>query len=137
MTINETQDKIIEEFNPFTDLSKKYKYLISLAQEMEPLDQKYKTDMNLIKGCQSSLWINIDFIDGKMSIKGETDVMITKGILSLILRVLNNQEPTAIANADLYFIEKIGLKRSLSPQRATGVRSMIEHIKKVATNYSS
>ena len=99
---------------------------------MELLDDKYKTDENLIKGCQSSLWIKIEFINDKMLIKGETDVKITEGILSLILRVLNNQPPAEIANADLFFIEKIGLKRSLSPQRATGVRSMIDYIKKIA-----
>ena len=134
MTIDEIQKQIVEEFSSLKDLAEKYQYLINLAKKMEPLDPKFKTESNLIKGCQSSLWINIEIIAGKMIIKGETDVMITKGILNLILRVYNNQTISDVANTELFFIEKIGLKRSLSPQRATGVRSMIEHIKKKANS---
>lgn len=129
MLINEIQDQIIKEFLPKKEMLDKYKYLTQLAKEMEPLDNTYKIDQNSIKGCQSSLWIVTSLKNGKMEIKGDTDVIITKGILSLILRVYNNQNPRDILENDLYFLEKIGLKQALSPQRANGVGAVIQHIK--------
>ena len=132
MLIDEIQDQIIEEFQPRTEMLDKYRYLTQLAKEMKPLDQVFKIDQNSIKGCQSSLWIVTRLHDGKMEIRGDTDVIITKGILSLILRVYNNQNPKDILEKDLYFLEKIGLKQTLSPQRANGVGAVIQHIKHTA-----
>lgn len=132
MSISEIQDQIIEEFLPKKAMIEKYKYLTQLARDMEPLDNTFKIDQNSIKGCQSSLWLVTNLHDGKMEIKGDTDVIITKGILSLILRVYNNQDPKDILEKDLYFLEKIGLKQALSPQRANGVGAVIKHIKQEA-----
>ncbi len=130
--ITEVQNEIIEEFSTCKESIDKYKKLIQLAKEHEPLDNKYKKSENAIKGCQSTVWLVTDIHEGKMSVKGDTAVMITKGILSLLLRVFDNQELSDIADSDLYFLEKIGLKQSLSPQRANGVSSIVEHIRNTA-----
>lgn len=129
MSINEIQDQIVEEFLPKKAMIEKYKYLTQLAKQMGKLDSEFKIDQNSIKGCQSSLWLVTNLQNGKMTIQGDTDVVITKGILSLILRVYNNQNPIDILEKELYFLEKIGLRQALSPQRANGVGAVIEHIK--------
>ena len=133
MSINEIQDKIIDDFSPYSESSEKYKQLIKLAKESETLDKSFKTSANAVKGCQSTVWVVSEMSnDGKMRIQGDTDVLITKGILTLILRVYNNQKPDDILSTNLYFLEKIGLKQSLSPQRANGVLAIIEYIRNIA-----
>ena len=132
MSINEIQNQIVEEFSPLKDSLDKYKYLINLAKNLEPLNDEYKKSENSIQGCQSNAWVVTSIMNNKMLLKGDVDVMITKGILSLLLRVYNNQNVSEIADSDLYFLEKIGLKNSLSPQRANGVRAIVEHIKTIA-----
>ena len=135
MEINEIQDTIIEEFLQFKTMSETYKHLIGLAKSSKPLDQKYKIDENTIKGCQSSVWVKIEYLDGKLHINADAEVLITKGIISLILRVFDNQKPFDIINSDLYFFDKVGLKQSLSPQRANGVKAVIEYIQKFAKHF--
>lgn len=138
MSINKIQDKIIDDFLPYSQSSEKYKQLIKLAKKHAPLDNSFKTTSNAVKGCQSTVWLVTEISnDGKMKIQGDTDVMITKGILSLILRVYNDQTPSDILSTNLYFLEKIGLKQSLSPQRANGVLSIIEHIHNIAKQNNS
>ena len=132
MSINEIQNQIVEEFSPLKDSLDKYKYLINLAKNLEPLNDEDKIGKNSIKGCQSNAWVVTKIANNKMILQGDVDIMITKGILSLLLRVFNNQSISEIADSDLYFLEKIGLKGSLSPQRANGVRAIVEHIKNVA-----
>lgn len=132
MLINEIQDQIIDEFAPLSDSIDKYKKLIQLAKNLDPLDQKSKTTENSIKGCQSNVWLITEIEDNKMKLKGDTEVIITKGILSLLLRVYNDQKLSDISSSELYFLERIGLKQSLSPQRANGVKAIVEHIQNVA-----
>ena len=134
MHINEIQDQIVDEFSPCKESIDKYKKLIELAKQVEPLNNEYKTDENVIKGCQSNAWVVINENDNKLSIKGDVDVMITKGIMALILKVYNEQKPSEIINSDLYFLDKIGLKQSLSPQRANGVKAIVDHIQRYAKN---
>ena len=110
MTINETQDEIIEEFSAFDDWMDKYALLIDLGNSLPKLDDKYKTESNLIEGCQSRVWLQADYVDGKIVFQGESDAVIVKGIVSLLINVLSNHTPEEILNTDLYFIEKIGLK---------------------------
>ena len=132
MTIVEIQNKIVEEFSPFTESIDKYKHLIKLAKSLPPLDQQFKTSENTIKGCQSTVWLAVKINNDRMNLQGDTDVMITKGILSLLLRVYNNQKLSDVAETEPIFLEKIGLKQSLSPQRANGVKAIVEHIRKTA-----
>ena len=128
MTINENQDKIIEELLPLNDWFEKYEYLISLGKALKPLDEKFKTEDNLIKGCQSKVWMRAEKKGDKICIAADSDTLITKGIIALLLRVLNNQSPEDIINCNLYFVEKIGLSTNLSPARANGVVSIIKQI---------
>ena len=113
MTINEIQDEIIEEFSGFDDWMDKYQLLIDLGNEQEPLDEKYKTEQNLIDGCQSRVWLVADFADGKIHFSAESDALIVKGIVALLIRVLSDHTPQEILDADLYFIDEIGLKGTL------------------------
>ncbi len=113
MTINEIQDEIIEEFSGFDDWMDKYQLLIDLGNEQDPLDDKYKTEQNLIDGCQSRVWLQADLIDGKLLFTAESDALIVKGIVALLIRVLSGHTPQEILDADLYFIEEIGLKEHL------------------------
>ena len=136
MTINEIQDEIIEEFSGFDDWMDKYQLLIDLGNEQEPLDEKYKTEQNLIDGCQSRVWLQADLQDGKIHFSAESDALIVKGIVALLIRVLSDQTPKDILDADLYFIEQIGLKEHLSPTRSNGLLAMVKQIKMYALAYS-
>jgi cysteine desulfuration protein SufE len=129
MTINAIQDKIIEEFSALDDWIDKYEYLINLGKELNPLAADLKTEDNAIKGCQARVWISVELKNGKMIFSADSDALITKGLIALLLRVLNNQTPEDIVNSDLYFIEKIGLSSHLSPSRANGLASIVKHIK--------
>ena len=128
MTINETQDRIIEELLPLNNWFEKYEYLIGLGKALKPLDEEFKTDENLISGCQSKVWLKAVKKDNKIYMTADSDALITKGIIALLLRVLNNQSPEDIVNCNLYFVEKIGLSTNLSPARANGVVSIIKQI---------
>ena len=132
MTINEAQDEVIEEFSDFTDWMDKYQLLIDLGNEQEPLDEKYKTESNLIDGCQSRVWLQADYVDGKIVFTAESDALIVKGIIALLIRVLSGHTSQEILDADLYFIERIGLKDHLSPTRSNGLLAMVKQIRMYA-----
>ena len=135
-TINELQDAVIEEFSDFDDWMDKYQMLIDLGNDLEPLDEKYKTEQNLIDGCQSRVWLQCDDVDGKLVFTADSDALIVKGIIALLVRVLSGQTPKDILDADLYFIDRIGLREHLSPTRSNGLLSMIKQIKAYALAYS-
>ena len=136
MTINEIQDEIIDEFSGFEDWMDKYQLLIDLGNEQEPLDEKYKTESNLIDGCQSRVWLQCDYVDGKLNFTAESDALIVKGIVALLIRVLSGHTPKEIMDADLYFIDRIGLKDHLSPTRSNGLLAMMKQMKMYAVGYS-
>ena len=136
MTINELQDEVIEEFSEFTDWMDKYQLLIDLGNDLEPLDEKYKTESNLIDGCQSRVWLQCDYVDGKLNFTAESDALIVKGIVALLIRVLSGHTPKEIMDADLYFIDHIGLKDHLSPTRSNGLLAMMKQMKMYAVGYS-
>jgi cysteine desulfuration protein SufE len=136
MTINEIQDEIIEEFSGLDDWMDKYQLLIDLGNELTPLDERYKTEQNLIDGCQSRVWLQADFIDGLIHFTAESDALIVKGIVSLLIRVLSDHTPQEILDADLYFIEEIGLKEHLSPTRSNGLVAMVKQIRAYALAFS-
>jgi len=137
MTINEIQDEVIEEFSGLDDWMDKYQLLIDLGNEQEPLEEKYKTDSNLIDGCQSRVWLQADYIDGKIMLKAESDALIVKGIIALLIRVLSGHTPDEILSADLYFIEQIGLKEHLSPTRSNGLLAMVKQIRMYALAFKT
>ncbi len=130
------QEKVIEEFSQFTDWSDKYEYLIDLGKALPALDEKYKTEFHLVKGCQSKVWLHAFVKENKLYLVADSDTVITKGIIALLIRVLNGQDILDIEKADLTFIEAIGLKSHLSPTRSNGLISMIQHIKSYARNLS-
>lgn len=132
MTINELQNNVIEEFADFDDWMDKYALLIDLGNSLSPLEEKYKTESNLIEGCQSRVWLQADYVDGKILFKGESDAVIVKGIVSLLISILSDHTPQEILDADLYFIEKIGLKEHLSPTRSNGLVAMIKQMRMYA-----
>lgn len=136
-TINEIQDEIIDEFSGFDDWMDKYQLLIDLGNEQEPLDEKYKVESNLIDGCQSRVWLQADYVDGKINFTAESDALIVKGIVALLIRVLSGHTPQEILDADLYFIEKIGLKEHLSPTRSNGLLAMVKQMRVYALAFSS
>lgn len=135
-TINEIQDEVIEEFQDFDDWMDKYQLLIDLGNEQEPLDDKYKTDDNLIDGCQSRVWLQADLRDGKLHLQAESDALIVKGIIALLIRVLNDHTPQEILDTDLYFIDRIGLKDHLSPTRSNGLLAMVRKIRMYALGFN-
>lgn len=137
MTINEIQDEIIEEFNAFDDWMDKYSLIIDMGNNLTPLDEQYKTNQNLIEGCQSRVWITAQMRDGKVHFEGESDAIIVKGIVSLLFRVLNNQTPSDILNNELYFIKEIGLQEHLSPTRSNGLVSMLKQMKLFAATFTA
>ena len=137
MTINEIQDEIIDEFSGLDDWMDKYQLLIDLGNEQEPLDEKYKIESNLIDGCQSRVWLQADYVDGKLNFIAESDALIVKGIVALLIRVLSGHTPQEILDADLYFIEKIGLKEHLSPTRSNGLLAMVKQMRVYALAFSS
>lgn len=135
MKINEIQDQVIEEFSMFEDWMDRYNYLIELGNDLPELDLKYKTEDNLISGCQSKVWLNAEYKDGKIYFTADSDAIIVKGIVALLVRVLNGQPPAEIMNQDLYFIDKIGLKENLSPTRSNGLVAMVKKMKLYALAY--
>ena len=138
MTINEIQDEIIEEFSELDDWMDRYQLLIDLGNDQEPLDEKYKTESNLIDGCQSRVWLNCEKRnDGTLHFVAESDALIVKGIISLLIRVLNDRTPNEIINTELYFIDQIGLKEHLSPTRSNGLLAMIKQMKVYAIAFSA
>ena len=137
MTIQEAEQEIIEEFSDYEDWMDKYQLLIDLGNEQEPLDEKYKTESNLIDGCQSRVWLQADYEDGKIHFQAESDAPIVKGIVSLLLRVFSDRTPDEILNADLRFIEEIGLKEHLSPTRSNGLVAMIKQIRLYAMAFKA
>lgn len=137
MTINEIQDEIIDEFSGLDDWMDKYQLLIDLGNEQEPLDEKYKIESNLIDGCQSRVWLQADYVDGKLNFTAESDALIVKGIVALLIRVLSGHTPQEILDADLYFIEEIGLKEHLSPTRSNGLLAMVKQMRVYALAFAS
>ena len=137
MTINEIQDEIIAEFEDFDDWMDRYQMLIEQGSAMEPIDEKLKTNDNLIDGCQSRVWVAPEMKEGRMYIHAESDALIVKGIVALLVRVFNGQTPKDILEADLYFIPRIGLNDHLSPTRSNGLAAMIKQIRLYALAYSS
>jgi len=129
MTIKETQENIIKEFEVFDDWLDKYDYLISLSNDLPVIDPKFRTNEYLINGCQSKVWLNSDLKDGKIIFTADSDAIITKGIISLLIRVLSNRDPEEVMNSDLFFIDKIGLRENLSPTRSNGLLAMIKKMK--------
>ncbi len=137
MTINELQDSVIEEFSAFDDWMDKYALLIDLGNSLPPLAEKYKTESNLIEGCQSRVWLQADYEAGKILFKGESDAVIVKGIVSLLINVLSGHTPQEILDTDLYFIERIGLKEHLSPTRSNGLVAMVKQMRMYALAFRS
>ena len=136
MTINQIQDEVIEEFNDFADWMDKYQMLIDLGNELSPLDNQYKTEENLIEGCQSRVWVQCEFDGTQLHFTADSDALIVKGIIALLIRVLDNHTPQEILDSDLYFIDAIGLKEHLSPTRSNGLLSMVKRIKAYALVYA-
>jgi len=129
MTINEIQDELIEEFELFPDWMDKYEEIVQMGKDLPLIDEKYKTDDNLIKGCQSRVWLHADFKDGKVEFTADSDAIITRGLISMMIRVLSGHTPKEIANADLYFLKAVGLNDHLSPTRSNGLLSMVKQMK--------
>lgn len=136
MTIQEISDTIISEFSCYEEWLDKYAYIIELGKECPVIDEKDKTESNLIKGCQSRVWLSCERKDGRLYFKADSDAVITKGIISLLIRALNGQAPQDILDADLHFIDEIGLKEHLSPTRSNGLSSMVKQIKMYALAFS-
>ena len=136
MTINEIQDEIIEEFSEFDDWMDKYQMLIDMGNDQPPLDDKYKTESNLIDGCQSRVWLQADYADGVITFSAESDALIVKGIISLLIRVLSGHSPKEIMDADLYFIDRIGLSDHLSPTRSNGLLAMVKQMRMYAVAFN-
>jgi len=137
MTLQERQDEIIEEFSIFDDWMDKYNYLIELSKDLPEIDPKYKTNEYLIEGCQSKVWLYAEMDENKVKFTADSDAIITKGIAALLVRVLSGLEPKEIMNADLYFIDKIGLQQNLSPTRSNGLLAMVKQMKLYAMAYNA
>jgi cysteine desulfuration protein SufE len=137
MTIKEQQDRIIEDFEVFGDWMEKYEYIIQLGKDLPLIDPKYKTDDNLIRGCQSKVWLHAELEDGKLVFSADSDAVITKGLVGLVIQVLSGHTPKDIAEADIYFIDAIGLTSHLSPTRSNGLLSMLKQIKMYAIGYQA
>ena len=136
MTINEIQDEIVETFSVSDDWMDRYALLIDIGNALPKLDEKYKTESNLIEGCQSRVWLKAELTDGKIIFQGESDALIVKGIVSLLIHVLSGHTPQAILEADLYFIDKTGLREHLSPTRSNGLLAMLKQMKMFALAFS-
>ena len=137
MTINEIQDEIIDEFSGFDDWMDKYQLLIDLGNEQDALPEQYKVESNLIDGCKSRVWVQADFHDGIITFTAESDALIVKGIIALLIRVLSNHTPDEILSADLYFIDRIGLKEHLSPTRSNGLLAMMKQMRLYALAFKT
>ena len=136
-TINEVQDEITEEFSGFDDWMDKYQLLIDMGSGQEPLPEEYKTEQNLIDGCQSRVWLQADYREGRVVFRAESDALIVKGIVDLLVRVLSGHTPQEILDADLYFIDRIGLKEHLSPTRSNGLVAMLKQMKMYALAFKA
>ena len=136
-TINDIQDEIIEEFSFFGDWMEKYEHIIDFGKQLPQINEDFKTEENLVKGCQSQVWLNASLTDGKLHFDADSDAIITKGLVGLMVRVLSDHSPEEIAEADLYFVDEIGLKEHLSPNRANGLVSMIKKMKMYALAYKA
>lgn len=136
-SINELQDEVIEEFSGFDDWMDRYQMLIDLGNDLGEFDDKYKTEQNLIDGCQSRVWIQCDYVDGKLVFTADSDALIVKGIIALLIHVITGHTPKEILDADLYFIDEIGLREHLSPTRSNGLLAMMKQIKAFALAYST
>lgn len=136
-SINEIQEEIIEEFEGFEDWMDKYSLIMDMASSLEPLADEFKNDSNLIEGCQSRVWLQADFVDGNIIFKGDSDALIVKGIVAMLINTLSGHSPKEILESDLFFIEKIGLKENLSPTRSNGLASMVKQMKLYALAFDS
>lgn len=136
MAIDAIQDDVVEEFEIFDQWMDKYEYIIDLGKKMPLIDAKYKTPDHLIRGCQSQVWLHAELNDGKVLFTADSDAVITKGIIALLVRVLSGQKPEDIAKADLYFIDRIGLREHLSPTRSNGLVSMVNQLKGIGAEFS-
>jgi len=136
-TIQEIQEDIIDEISIFDDWMDKYNYIIEIAKELPLIDEKFKTPQYIIDGCQSKVWINAELIDGKLMYTADSDAIISKGIIALLIKVMNGRVPSEVKDAELFFIEKIGLRENLSPNRANGLVSMIKQMKLFAIAYDA
>ena len=137
MTIQDIQNEIVDEFSMFDDWMERYEYMIELGKSLPIIEEKFKTDDNLIKGCQSKVWVNAKLENDKIVFSADSDAIITKGIIAILIRVFSNQTPKAILEADTNFIDEIGLKEHLSPTRANGLVSMIKQLKMYAISYQT
>lgn len=137
MTINELQDEVIEDFSELSDWMDKYQMLIDLGNELEPLDEQYKTQSNLIDGCQSRVWLQCDEKEGNLYFTADSDALIVKGIIALLIRVVSGHTPQEIMDAELYFIDRIGLHEHLSPTRANGLLAMVKQMKMYALAFQA
>ena len=137
MTINEIQDEVVEEFGGLDDWMDKYQLLIDLGSELKPLDARYKNESKLIDGCKSSVWLQADCKDGRLVFAAESDALIVKGIIALLIRVLSGHTPDEILGADLYFIDRIGLRDHLSPTRSNGLLAMVKQIRMYALAFKA
>lgn len=137
MTINETQDEIIDEFSLFDDWEGKYEYIIDIGKKLPPLDDQYKTEENIIKGCQSRVWLHAEMQGEKLVFQGDSDAVIVKGLIGLLIKVLSEHTPEDIANADLYFIDRIGMAQHLAQTRANGLFSMLKQMKFYAVAFTT
>ena len=136
-TIKELQDEVVEEFSDFDDWMDKYQLLIDLGNEQEPLAPEYKNDQNLIDGCQSRVWLQADLVDGKVEFQAESDALIVKGIIALLIKVVSGHTPDEILDNELYFIEAIGLKDHLSPTRSNGLLAMVKQMRMYALAFKA
>ena len=135
--INQTQNEIIQEFESFGDWMDKYNYLIEISKDLPLINPKFKNNEYMINGCQSKVWLNAEFEDGKIKYTADSDAIITKGLITLLIRVLSGRKPEEIMNADLYFIDKIGLRENLSPTRSNGLLAMVKQMKLYAIAYNA
>lgn len=136
-TINELQDEVIEEFSELDDWMDRYQLLIDLGNDQVPLDEQYKTEQNLIEGCQSRVWLQADYAEGLVHFQAESDALIVKGIISLLIQVVSGHTPDEILESDLYFIERIGLKEHLSPTRSNGLLAMVKQMRMYALAFKA
>lgn len=137
MSINELQDEVVMEFSDLDDWMDRYQLLIDLGNEQEPLEEKYKTEQNLIEGCQSRVWLQADEVDGKVIFQAESDALIVKGIISLLIKIVSEHTPDEILSSELYFIDKIGLREHLSPTRSNGLLSMVKQMRMYALAFKA
>lgn len=137
MTIEERQVEVVEEFELFDDWMDKYEYIIELGKKLPLIDEKFKDEPHLVKGCQSRVWLHVQERDGILHFTADSDAVITKGIIALLIRVINDQPAKDVADANLHFIEEIGLKQHLSPNRSNGLVSMVQRMKRFALAYAN